>query len=154
MSTATDIPRFNHVALSVSPELLEGETGRQLLRFYDEVFGWGEMPTMTKEGELIVLRVHSNEQFVYLHAGEKPLTCPPSDHFGIQVGTPEALDAIVDRARKYAESDGRVEISERMEQDFKAVVLHSVYIRYLLPMQIEIQCFQWAEGIDPFSTPG
>jgi hypothetical protein len=153
MATSTEsIPRFNHVAMSVAPELLAGSLGVDLLRFYEEVFGWGAMPTMNKEGELIVLRVHSNEQFVYLHASPEPLTCPSGDHFGIQVDSPEALDAIVSRARKFRETDARVEISERMEQDFKAVVLHSIYVRYLLPMQVEIQCFQWGEGFDASRT--
>ena len=44
--------RFNHVAISVSPELLD-ETGRSaLLAFYGDVFGWDEMPTLTKDREL------------------------------------------------------------------------------------------------------
>ena len=145
------IPRFNHVAISVSPELLGGAAAKDLLRFYDEVFGWGAMPTMTREGELIVLRVHSNEQFVYLHAAAEPLTCPTGDHFGIQVDSPEALDALLERALEFRKADSRVEISDRMEQDFKVLVLHSVYVRYLLPMQVEIQCFQWSEGFDAFS---
>ena len=98
--TTDSIPRFNHVALSVPSELLSGDTARDLLRFYGEVFGWGPMPTMVKDGELIVLRAHSNEQFVYLHASEDPLTCPVADHFGFQVDTADALDAIVDRARE------------------------------------------------------
>ena len=146
--TADSIPRFNHVALSVPPELLAGDTAQDLLRFYEEVFGWGPMPTMVKEGELIVLRAHSNEQFVYLHASEDPLTCPVADHFGLQVATADALDEIVDRARKFAESDDRVEISERKAEDLKVVMLHSVYIRFLLPMRVELQCFEWAEGFD------
>jgi len=69
------------------------------------------MPTMVKDGELIVLRAHSNEHFVYLHASENPLTCPGADHFGFQVDTADALDAIVDRARKFAESDVRVGVA-------------------------------------------
>ena len=138
MTTTDSIPRFNHVALSVSPELLSGETAQDLLRFYEEVFGWGPMPTMVKEGELIVLRVHSNEQFVYLHGSENPLSCPVGDHFGLQVDTADALDAVLERARKFAETDDRVEISERQTEDFKVLMLHSVYIRYLLPMQVEI----------------
>ena len=146
--TTDSIPRFNHVALSVPPELLAGDTAEDLLRFYEEVFGWGPMPTMVKEGELIVLRAHSNEQFVYLHASEDPLTCPGADHFGLQVATADALDEIVDRARKFAESDDRVEISERKAEDLKVVMLHSVYIRFLLPMRVELQCFEWAEGFD------
>jgi len=153
MTTAAEsIPRFNHVAISVPAALVSGDNARDLLRFYGEVFGWGAMPTMVEEGELLVLRVHSNEQFVYLHAAKEPLSCPPTDHFGLQVDTPEALDAILERARKFAEDDPRVEISDRMEEDFKAVVLHSVYIRYLLPMRIELQCFLWADGFDAGRT--
>ena len=152
MSAAESIPRFNHVALSVPRELVSGKSAEDLLRFYDEVFGWGAMPTMVKEGELIVLRVHSNEQFVYLHASDEPLTCPVGDHFGLQVQTPDALDAVLDRARKFAEQDDRVEISERKAEDFKVLTLHSVYIRYLLPMRIELQCFDWAEGFDASRT--
>ena len=152
MTTTDSIPRFNHVALSVSPELLSGETAQDLLRFYEEVFGWGPMPTMVKEGELIVLRVHSNEQFVYLHGSENPLSCPVGDHFGLQVDTADALDAVLERARKFAETDDRVEISERQTEDFKVLMLHSVYIRYLLPMQVELQCFDWAEGFDAART--
>ena len=150
--TADSIPRFNHVALSVSPELLSGETAQDLLRFYDEVFGWGPMPTMVKEGELIVLRAHSNEQFDYLHGSKEPLTCPVGDHFGLQVDSADALDAILDRARKFAETDDRVEISDRQAEDFKVLTLHSVYIRYLLPMRIELQCFDWAEGFSASRT--
>ena len=50
------------------------------------------------------------------------------------MNTPEELDAILSRARKFAETDDQVEIADRMEQDYKVLVLHSVYIRYLLPM--------------------
>ena len=45
-----------------------------------------------------------------------------------------------------------MEISDRQEEDFKVLTLHSVYIRYLLPMQIELQCFEWAEGFDASRT--
>lgn len=152
LAVAESIPRFNHVAISVPAELVSGKSAEDLLRFYEEVFGWGAMPTMVKDGELLVLRVHSNEQFVYLHAAPDPLVCPPTDHFGLQVDTPEALDAVLARAREFAKRDDRVEITERLEEDFKAVVLHSVYIRYLLPMRIELQCFAWAKGFGAART--
>ena len=43
-------------------------------------------------------------------------------------------------------------ISERNTEDFGMLTLSSVYIRYLLPMQIEVQCFDWAEGYDASRT--
>jgi hypothetical protein len=152
MSEAESIPRFNHVALSVPPDLLSGDNARDILRFYDEVFGWGAMPTMVKDGELLVLRVHSNEQFVYLHGSDTPLSCPTGDHFGLQLDSPDALDAVVERARKFQQDDPRVEISERNTDDFKVLHLHSVYIRFLLPMSIELQCFDWQPGFDAART--
>ena len=42
----------------------------------------------------------------------------------------------------------RVEISPRQAEDFKVLTLHSVYIRYRLPMRIELQCFEWTPGFD------
>jgi hypothetical protein len=67
---ASELPRFNHVALSVAADLLTHESQLDLVDFYSKVFGWTEMPGMSKAGELLVLRVHSNEQFVYLSASE------------------------------------------------------------------------------------
>ncbi len=153
MSTDDDsetMPRFNHVAMSVPSELLQERQRRDILNFYGEVFGWSEMPTMTEDGTRLVLRCHSNEQFVYLvHSPDvEPMTCPKGDHFGMSVATPQALDDILERARKFAETDARVEISERQTDDFKVLQLHAVYIRYLLPMQVELQCYEWAEGFD------
>ena len=149
---SAEIPRFNHMAISVEPELVSRPASGELLDFYGAVFGWTEMPTMAQEGRLLVLRVHSNEQFVYLHAHDEPMRCPPEDHFGLSVSRPEQLDAVLARAREYQTRDTRVEISDREQQDFKALVLHSVYIRYLLPLRIELQCFDWAPGFGPDRT--
>ena len=48
--------------------------------------------------------------------------------------------------------DPRVEIRERQLQDFTVVKLHSFYVRYRLPMWIEVQCFEWAPGFDAQRT--
>lgn len=151
--TARRIPTFNHIAMSVPTETL-GETGREeLLRFYNEVFGFTEMPSMSEDGVRLVLRAHSNEQFVYLIADPEPMTCPRMDHFGMSVGSPEELYDTLERARRFAEADDRVEIVEPTVEDFKVLKLHNFYVRYQLPMMIEVQCFDWAEGVGPDSLP-
>ena len=150
----TRMPSINHVAMSVPAELLD-ETGRaELLRFYEEVFGWTEMPTLTEDRQRLVLRVYNNEQFVFLVADPEPMRCPGGDHFGMSVGTPRELDELLDRARKFAEHDPRVEIVERKLEDYKVLKLHSFYVRYRLPLMIEVQCYEWAPGIDGTSLPG
>ena len=32
--------------------------------------------------------------------------------------------------------------------------LHSFYVRYALPMRVEVQCFEWKPGLGPQSLPG
>ncbi len=146
--------RLNHVAMSVPAAALD-ETGRaDILRFYGEVFGWTEMPTLTQDGERLVLRAHSNEQFVFLVADREPMRCASMDHFGLSVDTPEALDGILERARAFGAHDSRVRIVDRQVEDFGAVKLHSFYVGFLLPMMVEVQCFEWAQGLGPQSLPG
>jgi hypothetical protein len=135
--------RFNHVAISVPAELLDEAGRRDLLAFYGDVFGWDEMPTLTRDRELFVLRCGSNEQFVYLAAAPEPMRCPTMDHVGLSVPTPAALDAMLERARKWRERDARVEIVERGLDDYGFLKLHNFYVRYRLPLMIEIQCFEW-----------
>lgn len=139
-------PRFNHVAMSVPGELL-GATGREeILRFYDEVFGWDEMPTLTEEGRRLVLRAYRNDQFVFLIADPKPMTCGGMDHFGMSVGSLQELEGMLERAKKFRERDGRVEIIDHKIDDFGMLKLHNFYVRYLLPLMVEVQYYDWSEA--------
>jgi len=144
---------FNHVAMTVPPDALDEDGRRAILRFYRDVFGWDEMPTLSKDRELLVLRAGSNEHFVFLQASEDPMRCSGGEHFGMSVATPAELDALLDRARHFKESDPDVEIIDRKTDDFTAVKLHSFYVRYRLPMMIEVQCFEWLPGFDAGSLP-
>ena len=146
-------PRFNHVAMSVPSELLEPAGREDLLAFYGDVFGWTEMPTMSEDGKCLVLRAHSNEQFVFLIADDDPMRCPTGDHFGMSVGTPEELYEALECARKWKERDPRVEIVEPRVEDYTVLKLHNFYVRYRLPLSVEVQCFDWAEGAGPDSLP-
>lgn len=136
-------PRFNHVAMSMPAELLDERHRADILSFYADVFGWEEMPTMTVDRERLVLKAHSFEEFVFLIADKKPMTCAQLDHFGMSVASPEALDAIYERAIAYRAKDDRVEVIDRQTEDHGAVKLHSFYVRFVLPMMVEVQCFEW-----------
>ena len=81
------------------------------------------------------------------------MRCPSGDHFGMSVGTPRELDELLERARKFQERDPRVEIVDKQVEDFQVLKLHSFYVRYRLPLMIEVQCFEWAEGLGPDSQP-
>jgi hypothetical protein len=146
-------PRFNHVAMSVPAEALDEAGRRAILDFYGEVFGFTEMPGLTVDRERLVLRAHSNEQFVFVHADPEPMQCPKMDHYGMSVGSKAAFADLYDRARKYRERDPAVEIVEARTEDYKVLQLHNFYVRYRLPMMIEVQCYEWAPGVGEDSLP-
>lgn len=146
-------PRFNHVAMSVAPELLSPEGRAGVLAFYGQVFGWTEMPTLSQDGKLLVLRAYRNDQFVFLAASDDPMVCDDREHWGMSVATPDQLDRMYETARKLADDDPQVELVERKTEDFGVLKLHSFYVRYRIPLWTEVQCFEWAEGVDAQTLP-
>ena len=54
-------PRFNHVAMSLPADLLGEERRGEIVRFYDEVFGWKELPMMTEDRHRLVLSCYTYE---------------------------------------------------------------------------------------------
>ena len=134
-------PRFNHIALTVSPELLDGDGRGDVLDFYGDVFGWHEVTQMTEPGKVLVLGAHRFDQFVFLVGGDAPTQVGPRDHFGMAVDTVDELDGVLDRAKARAATDDRVDVIDKTVEDFGPVKLTSFYTRFLLPMMIEVQHF-------------
>jgi hypothetical protein len=149
MTTPTRTPRFNHVAMSVPRELLGEDGRRDLVRFYDEVFGWKELPTETVDGKKLVLSAYTYEQFVFLIADEPPMACPRLDHFGMSVETEQELDDMLDRAKAFRIRDDRVDIVDREVTDHGMLAITSFYVRYLLPMMVEIQWWDFKKSDEP-----
>lgn len=136
-------PRFNHVAMSVPADLLDGRGRADICRFYDQVLGFAEMPTMTVDRTRLILGcVHWN-QFIFLIAEDDPMRCARMDHFGLAVGTRDELLGVARRAASFAERDPRVELIDLHVDDQGPVKIHSVYVRYLLPMMCELQWWEF-----------
>ena len=139
-------PHFNHVAMSVPADLLDAQHRTDIVRFYDEVFGFKELPTETEDRRKLVLSVHTYEQFVFLIADDQPMACPRLDHYGISVATEQELDDMLARARAYKERDDRVDLVERQVEDHGVLAITSFYVGYLLPMMVEVQWWDFKDG--------
>lgn len=146
------MPRFNHVAMSVASSLLDDAGRNDLVCFYGDVFGWEEMPAMTKPNERLVLQAYSHDQFVFVIAEDEPMSCPRMDHFGMSVDTIEELDDFHDRAALVAQKDPRVDLIDTQVEDFGFLKLHSFYVGFLLPMMVEVQHWDWTK--DEAAPPG
>jgi len=149
MTTPTRTPRFNHVAMSVPSELLGEDGRRDLVHFYEEVFGWKELPTETVDGKKLVLSAYTYEQFVFLIADDPPMACPRLDHFGMSVETEQELDDMLARAKTFRTRDDRVDIVDREVTDHGVLAITSFYVRYLLPMMVEIQWWDFKKSDEP-----
>jgi hypothetical protein len=87
---------------------------------------------------------------VFLIADDEPMRCPRLDHFGMAVDTRDEFDAFFDRAEAFASTDDRVDLIEVEVEEFGDFLkLHNFYVRFLLPMMVEVQLYEWADGIDP-----
>jgi hypothetical protein len=138
-------PRFNHVAMSLPAESLDEESRKLRADFYGDVFGFFDIPMMTIDRKRQVFQVHNIEQFLFLIAddGGASMSCPRLDHFGLSVGAESELDDILDRAQKWKKRDDRVDIIDKKTEDHGMLAITSIYVKYLLPMMLEIQYWDY-----------
>lgn len=135
-------PRFNHVAMSLPADALDERGRSDIVAFYEDVFGWEELPQLTEDRKRLVLMAYRYGQFVFLIADEPHMTGPRMDHFGMQVDTIEELDEMLERARAYREKDDRVDVIDKSAENHGPLTITSFYVGYLLPMMVEVQHFQ------------
>ncbi len=142
-------PTFNHVAITMDPAVLDERGRADVLGFYGNVFGWTEGDNTGEAGNPLILYTGAFGQFVYLLPADPPLTAPPLDHFGLQVGTLADLHAIVDRAKAVGEHDDRVRVVDVHERTTHGpthdYTLTSAYIGFILPLMIELQHLERVE---------
>lgn len=139
----TGNPRFNHVAMSLPAELLDQQHRDDLCAFWGEVFGFDELPTMTEDRRRLILSCVHWDQFIFLIAEDDPMHCPRLDHFGFAVGSLEELQGVQERAEAFRRRDPRVDLIDLHADDQGVVVIHSLYVRYLLPMMCEVQWWEF-----------
>ncbi|HEX5094589.1 MAG TPA: hypothetical protein VFX21_01185 [Acidimicrobiia bacterium] len=140
-------PRFNHVAMSLSPDDLDEEHRKLRAEFYEDVFGFVDIPMMTVDRKRQVFTVHHVEQFVFLIADDDGgvMTCPRLDHFGVSVAEESELDDILARAKKWQARDDRVDIIDKHTDDHGMLAITSIYVKYLLPMMVEVQWWDYKQ---------
>jgi hypothetical protein len=142
-------PRFNHVAMSVPADLLEGADRDDLTRFFGEVFGFEVLPTMTVDRHRLVYSCVHWDQFIFLIADDDPMHGARLDHYGLAVGSLDELYAARDRAAAFKEQDERVDLIDVIVDDHGVVKIHSIYVGFLLPMMCELQFWELPAPAEP-----
>lgn len=138
-------PRFNHLAVSVAADALDADGRSALCDFYGDVFGFEEYAELTTDRAQLVLRAHSHEQFVFIVSDERPMTAPRMDHVGLSVASLDDFHEVARRAAAWKErAPEEVDLIEpTFEEYVGALRLHSFYVRYRLPVMLELQHFEY-----------
>ena len=126
--------------MSLPPEMLDEEHRKLRADFYGDVFGFFDLPMMTVDRKRQVFQVHNIEQFVFLIADDPPMTCaaprPLRPVGGRRGGARRRSSPGRGRGK---ERDDRVDIIDKKVDDHGMLAITSIYVRYLLPMMVEIQ---------------
>jgi len=64
----------------------------------------------------------------------------------MSVGSEDELDELLARVKAYAEGDDRVDLVDKQVEDHGVLKIKSFYVRYLLPMMIEVQFFDFPKS--------
>ncbi len=142
--------RFNHVELTYARGALDDRLRREISSFYEDVFGWESAVINILGQDALLLRVDPEaSQFILLAEGRNPIHSPGYDHLGICFDTRNEVDTVLERCIKWQERDERVRIKIYKDLPQEDVTVHAFYVKYLLPIWLDVQCLEWRPGTAP-----
>jgi len=135
--------RFNHMELTFPVGTLDDVYRKEVDSFYGDVFGWTGVDTEVV-GQLahVMLTSSGNGDFILLAESPKPISSPGYDHLGMLQDTREEVDELLEKCRRWREKDDRVQLKEYKDLVTGDLVVHAFYVKYLLPIYLDVQCME------------
>jgi predicted enzyme related to lactoylglutathione lyase len=143
--TTAVVTTLNHVGMSLPIDVLDSDCD-DVLAFYGDLFGWTGYRDTAAEGSPLIMVLGEGPQFVFIYGQTQATGARPRDHFGVAVNTEADLDLILEQARRLQAGDPRVEIIDKDVTNAGEVDVVHCYIRFLLPLMVEIQFFRRMAG--------
>jgi hypothetical protein len=141
--------RFNHMELTVPKDALE-KSRVEIKAFYADLFEWDALDVPIPEQTGLLLRTDpETSQFILVTEQRAHLSSPGFDHLGMLCDTRAEVDALLARAKHWQRRDARVEIKEYEDLVTGPVTTHAFYVRYLLPIWLDVQVLEYADGAAP-----
>lgn len=143
------MPRFNHMELTLPPGALT-ERRAEIASFYGDLFGWEalDVPILGQVG-LLLRTDPETSQFILVTEQRKSMSAPGYDHLGLLYDDRAEVDALLEKAKKWRERDGRVEIKEYEDLQIGGTTVHAFYVRHLLPIWFDVQVIETEPGAAP-----
>jgi hypothetical protein len=142
--------RFNHMELTLPRGALSQGARAEIRAFYADLFGWDalDVPILRQTG-LLLRTDPETSQFILLTEQRLHLSSPGCDHLGLLCDSRAEVDALLARAKDWQRRDPRVEIKEYADLVSGPVTTHAFYVRFLLPIWIDVQVLEYAPGAEP-----
>ncbi len=142
------MPRFNHMELTLPLGSLDaGGLRDDIKRFYAEVFDFRAMDTfIVGQNALLLATDPEVSQFILLTQMQNPMQSPSYDHLGFLYDTRAEVDLLLEKVRKFQAQDARVQIKTYDDLDTGGMFVHAFYVKYLLPIWFDVQCFDPKAG--------
>lgn len=140
--------RFNHMELTLPRGTLDDGFRADVDAFFGDVLGWrGRRQELV--GQECHLLTGDDGLFLLLAEADEPMAAPGYDHLGLLLSTREEVDATLERCRRFRARDDRVALKE-FGQDLVTgpVVCHAFYVRYLLPIWLDVQSLERRDASD------
>ena len=100
---------------------------------------------MTIDRHRLILSCVHWDQFIFLIADDDPMRCPRMDHFGFALGNlATSSTGCGTGPPRSASTTTAVDLVDLAVDDQGVIKIHSIYVKYLLPMMCE---FQWWEFV-------
>jgi hypothetical protein len=129
---------------------LDDRTRADVAAFYGEMFGWNGFDVeLFGQRNFLLAGDDAAQSFILLAESDQPMHAPGYDHLGILCDTRGEVDELLDRAKRWRDKDDRVKISEYDDLVTPPVTVHAFYVRYLLPIQFDVQCIEYEPGAEP-----
>ena len=142
-------PRFNHMELTL-PKGALSEHRSDIATFYRDLFDWEalDVPILKQTG-LLLRTDPETSQFILLTEQRKHMSSPGYDHLGLLYDSRAEVDALLEKAKGWQQRDERVQIKEYADLETAGTTVHAFYVRYLLPIWLDVQVIEQAEGSEP-----
>jgi len=141
--------RFNHMELTLPVGEL-AQHRRDIAGFYGDLFGWEalDVPILGQQG-LLLRTDPETSQFILVTEQSQHMHSPGYDHLGLLYDTREEVDALLEKTKRWQTRDPRVRIKEYDDLVVGPVTTHAFYVRHLLPIWLDVQVQEYAEGAAP-----
>lgn len=141
--------RFNHIALSVPPGSL-AQNRADIEKFYGGVLGANVFDYEGVGGYLIISFDEGfPSQSLVLNEADDYLQVRGFDHIGLEFETYDQVDAIIAACKEFKKNDDRIQIDQHPDGKDDGYEFRACYVKYLLPMQLDIQALRWEAGHQP-----